>query len=433
VLGSNPVEVVPPKLEDLPEALLKAAQAVSGTLQEAGRRSWVVGGAVRDLSTGRSPSDLDIATDATPDEVELAFPSTVPLGKRFGTVLVKVGGLGVEVTTLRAERGYTDSRHPAAVTFGTSVEDDALRRDFTCNAMYLDARTGEFLDPVRGLADLGSGSLVAVGEPRLRFEEDGLRIIRLARFAASLGLKPSPDTLSGAISSLESLRGVSGERMLMEFERGFASGGGKVMLGYLSDIGVPSYLFPDSDPTASQACVSIGAKHTGPLGLLSGLLLFLDPDPIGARGQARKLRSEAALSGLSLFRPSRELKRQFIGAWELCSLLEDHSDGDVGTGQVRLWMRDPSWAVSCELAIASRATAGKETGALSAWADERSGLSESELFPTPWIQAPQLSESGIPQGPRWGEILDEALLLQLGGELPDIEAAREWLRGLASG
>ena len=200
VLGFASV-MEPPKLTDLPEGLLNAVRTVAARLSDAGHRSWLVGGAVRDLAMGRVPGDADMATDATPDEVEECFPSTVPLGKRFGTVLVNAGGQGVEVTTLRAEDGYSDGRRPDQVVFGTSVLEDASRRDFTVNAMYLDAISGEFLDPVRGMDSLLAGQLSAVGDAAARFQEDGLRILRLARFSASLRLAPCADTQSGARSS----------------------------------------------------------------------------------------------------------------------------------------------------------------------------------------------------------------------------------------
>ena len=111
-----------PELRRLPEELRSASLDVGAKLAARGFRSWVVGGAVRDQVLGRIPLDVDIATDATPDDVEACFGETVPLGKRFGTVLVIRGGLGIEVTTLRAESGYADARRPDLVEFGTSVE-----------------------------------------------------------------------------------------------------------------------------------------------------------------------------------------------------------------------------------------------------------------------------------------------------------------------
>jgi len=428
VLGSAVVDVCQPKLTDLPPRLLEAVREVGDTLAANGHSSWVVGGAVRDLCAGRKPSEVDLTTDASPDEVEACFGSTVPLGKRFGTVLVKTAGLGIEVTTLRAEGGYEDSRRPNEVVFGTSVEEDAARRDFTCNAMYLDTQGGEFLDPVQGMKDLAQGALVAVGDPSLRFLEDGLRIFRLARFAATLEMKPSRESLEGARRSIEALRGVSGERMMVEFSRAFSEGSGLVMLRLLSELGVHEHLFPAAQPGASKACVAACNELKDPPSLVMGLLLFMDPDPLDVSSSGRAERSDQALESLARFRPSRDLKAEFLSAWRLCAALEQAAHAPPDRGQLLLWMREPAWDTACALGVALRSAQGSDPGLLLEWDEERSGLSDEDLFPAPWIGPAQLAECGLPKGPRWGEVLSQALRLQLSGELSSASDAMAWLR-----
>jgi tRNA nucleotidyltransferase/poly(A) polymerase len=428
VLGSAPVETSLPNLNELPRELLEAARSVGGQLAERGHRSWIVGGAVRDLCMGRRPSDVDMATDATPDEVEALFPKVVPLGKRFGTVLVKTAGLGIEVTTLRDEGGYDDARRPDSVVFGTSVQVDASRRDFTCNAMYLDSQTGAFQDPAHGMADLAADRLVAVGDPKLRFQEDGLRIFRLARLAATLGLEPSDETLSGASSSLDSLRGVSGERMMAELTRGFASGEGLCMLRMLSSIGVHQRVFPEASANAPGDCVAVCGELADSPDLLMGLLTFVDPDPLGETTDGRMDRTEAALEGLALFRPSRELKAKFASTWRLCAILEASCLGVVEQGQLLLWMRDSCWSSAVDLALAAARARSADTSVLQRWRLEREALSDESLFPNPWIQPQHLAEVGLPKGPRWREALETSLRMQLGGELNSAEEAMAWLQ-----
>ncbi|MBJ01654.1 MAG: hypothetical protein CMK00_02145 [Planctomycetes bacterium] len=428
MLGSDAVEFSQPSLNELPEELLQASLHVGAELEKRGHKSWIVGGAVRDLCMGRPPSDVDITTDATPDEVEACFPMTIPLGKRFGTVLVKVAGLGIEVTTLRAEEGYDDARRPNEVIFGTSVQKDAERRDFTCNAMYLDPLTGEFLDPAQGLEDLALNQLVAVGDPGRRFQEDGLRIFRLARFAATLGLEPTAETLSGAVSALDSLRGVSGERMLAELSRGFSSKSGGVMLEHLSRLGVHRRLFPSANLTAQEACVSVCRELSSPPGLLMGLLLFTDPDPLASGGASRAERAGDALDALALFRPSRELRASFMAAWRLCGSLEVALADPPERGELRLLMREPAWDAASDLAIAASRAASLDSALIQAWREDRSGISDEELFPSPLIGPEQLEEVGLPRGPAWGEAIAEGLRRQLGGELKSAEEAMSWLR-----
>src|SRR6185503_10579164 len=136
-----------PSMEHLPAELAHAARTVAGVLRAAGHRAWLVGGAVRDLALEVTPQDVDLASAARPEEIEALFPSTVSVGRAFGTVVVRSGALSLQVTTFRAEAGYDDARRPSHVHFATSLTEDAARRDFTCNALYLDPLSDEFVDP----------------------------------------------------------------------------------------------------------------------------------------------------------------------------------------------------------------------------------------------------------------------------------------------
>ena len=169
--------ILRPALERLPVELAGAARACAETLTAAGQRAWIVGGAVRDLALGRTPKDVDLATAAVPEELERLFPRSHAVGRAFGTVVVHtVGEIDVEITTFRREADYADGRRPNTVSFGTSLEEDAQRRDFTCNALYLCALDGEFRDPTGGLDDLRAGVLRCVGDPARRFAEDAPQI-----------------------------------------------------------------------------------------------------------------------------------------------------------------------------------------------------------------------------------------------------------------
>src|SRR5437867_2007197 len=187
-----------PTMEHLPLELARAARTVAGVLGTAGHRTWLVGGAVRDLALGIEPKDADLASAARPEEIEALFPSTHAVGRAFGTVVVRCGTADLQVTTFRAEAGYDDARRPSHVRFGTTLVEDAARRDFTCNALYLDPLNDEFIDPTGGLADLAARRLRCVGDPVQRFAEDGLRLLRLARLAAEHGLAIDQATHAGA-------------------------------------------------------------------------------------------------------------------------------------------------------------------------------------------------------------------------------------------
>src|SRR5207249_2470495 len=167
-------------------------------LQEAGFQALWAGGCVRDELLGLTPKDYDVATDARPEDVRRLFRRTVEVGASFGVVEVlgprdNSEQLTVEVATFRADVCYSDGRHPDQVIFA-SAREDALRRDFTINGMFFDPVEGQLLDYVDGQKDLRNRVLRAIGDPRARFEEDKLRMLRAVRFATRFDLEIDPDT-----------------------------------------------------------------------------------------------------------------------------------------------------------------------------------------------------------------------------------------------
>lgn len=181
-------------------------QQVAGVFIGHDFQVFLAGGAVRDLLWGKTPHDWDLATDALPDEVESLFPETAPTGKQFGTITVWAGtntadgsanaetAKAVQVTTFRSDLGYSDGRRPDHVQFERNIIPDLARRDFTINAMAYDFTRKLLVDPFGGRADAYRGILKAVGDPAVRFAEDGLRMFRFYRFLATFGLKPHRPT-----------------------------------------------------------------------------------------------------------------------------------------------------------------------------------------------------------------------------------------------
>lgn len=192
-------------------------------LKEAGHRSWIVGGCVRDelmRSADAGPDargDWDIATSALPEQVQKLFRRVIPTGIQHGTVTVMMGKTGYEVTTLRGETSYTDGRRPDAVYFVDDIKDDLARRDFTINAIAYDVLEDRLIDPFDGAGDLARRTLRAVGTPSERFAEDGLRVLRAARFVATLEVELDPETARAIEPSLASYRKVSAERIRDEW------------------------------------------------------------------------------------------------------------------------------------------------------------------------------------------------------------------------
>ncbi len=189
------------------------------TLRANGHEAFLVGGCVRDLLLGRTPRDFDIATNALPDQIESLFPKTLDIGKAFGIIaVVPDEGKPIEVATYRADAPYADGRHPGAVTF-THAREDALRRDFTVNALFMDADTGEILDFVAGRTDLDARLIRAIGDPAVRFGEDHLRMLRAVRFASTLGFTIEPATVAAIRQLAPQIRRISAERIRDELFR----------------------------------------------------------------------------------------------------------------------------------------------------------------------------------------------------------------------
>jgi tRNA nucleotidyltransferase/poly(A) polymerase len=204
-------------------ALGDPAGVVLDRLRQAGHEASVVGGSLRDVLLGHAPEDWDIATSATPEAVVRLFAHTTWLN-RFGTVTVHGRDGRAQVTTYRAEGGYSDRRRPDEVRFGVSLADDLARRDFTINAIAwvptdLAARRGRVVDPHGGLGDLRAGVLRAVGDPDERLGEDALRLLRAVRFAHRLRLTLDAATEAAIRRRSELAAGVSGERTRDELMR----------------------------------------------------------------------------------------------------------------------------------------------------------------------------------------------------------------------
>ncbi len=221
----------------------KAVQ-IASELRSHGFQAWLVGGCVRDLVLGREPADYDITTDARPDQLLQIFPKAQLVGAQFGVILVD----GVEVATFRSDHSYDDGRHPVQVSFETDAKQDVLRRDFTINALLLDAASlsaSQVVDYVGGLDDLRNRIIRAIGDPRQRFEEDHLRMLRAIRFAARFGFEIEPATLA-AIQELHArIARVSPERTRDELARILTEGAARRGFELLDASGLLSDILPE--------------------------------------------------------------------------------------------------------------------------------------------------------------------------------------------
>lgn len=225
----------------------REAHAIVRRLRAAGHEAWFVGGCVRDELLGRPPKEYDVATSADPDTVQSLFRRTLEIGKAFGVVIVLGPGdppIRTEVATFRADDAYVDGRRPTGVRF-TTAEEDAQRRDFTVNGLFLDPDTGRVVDHVGGRADLDARVLRAIGDPRQRFTEDKLRMLRAVRFATTGPFAVERDTWDAVRAMAREIRVVSQERVREELCRILLSGRSATGFRLLRESGLLAEVLPE--------------------------------------------------------------------------------------------------------------------------------------------------------------------------------------------
>jgi poly(A) polymerase len=240
---------------DQPNAQYATALDIARTLRDAGCQAFFAGGCVRDLLLGLKPKDYDVATSATPEQITALFPKTFLVGAHFGVVLVctpqpDAPDIATEVATFRHDGAYSDGRRPDAVRFSTDPREDVLRRDFTINGLLLDPiayeATGDLdsavLDFIDGRKDLARGVVRTIGDPKLRYAEDKLRLLRAVRFAARLNFHLD---VTGIRCKVADINQVSAERIRDELTRILTEGGARRGFELLYQLGLLARILPE--------------------------------------------------------------------------------------------------------------------------------------------------------------------------------------------
>lgn len=245
--------------------LPEKVKCIIDTLMEAGYEAYAVGGCIRDSVLGRIPGDWDITTSAKPSEVKGLFKKTIDTGILHGTVTVMVSGEGFEITTYRLDGEYEDGRHPKEVVFTASLLEDLKRRDFTINAMAYNEKDG-LVDAFCGMEDLQRKLIRCVGNPKERFEEDALRMMRAVRFAAQLGFSIDTATKEAVARMAGNLVKVSAERIQVELVKLLVSEHPEKFLAFY-ETGLTGVFLPEFDrmmetpQNNAHHCYNVG-EHT---------------------------------------------------------------------------------------------------------------------------------------------------------------------------
>jgi tRNA nucleotidyltransferase/poly(A) polymerase len=420
-----------------PAAAREFAIVVVDRLRKAGHEALWAGGCVRDELIGRTPADYDVATSARPEQVRAVFGNrnTLSVGAAFGviTVLGPRGAGQVEVATFRSDAAYIDGRHPAGVTF-TNAREDALRRDFTINGLFLDPITGAVHDYVAGRADLAAGIVRAIGTAAMRFGEDHLRMLRAVRFAAVFGFALEEQTRAAIERMAHLVTTVSPERIAAELRAMVSRPGRRRALELLGQTGLAREVLPEVAPADGVAGDTAGdtalwhdsARMIDALDepeLASSLAILTATLPVET---PRRIAARLRLS-------TRELK---TACWlhEAVAAVAGSTEADISQrpwSQLQPWLAHDAAFLLADV-LRARAACGHGSETVARWITAKLQMPREQLDPPPLLTGNELLAAGVPAGRAVGQALAALRALQLDDVITTRDAALEWVRAQES-
>ncbi len=416
------------------------AHQVVKRLRDAGYQALWAGGCVRDLLVARLPKDYDVATDARPEQVRHLFGrrQTLALGAAFGVISVR-GPRGlqpVEVATFRQDAAYSDGRHPDGVRF-CSAELDAQRRDFTINGLFYDPLENRLIDYVQGEQDLLAGRIRAIGNPRDRFREDHLRLLRAVRFTADFDFHMDPATRQALIECAPMVTSVSGERIAEEMRRMLRLPRRALAMDLLRQTGLLAVLLPeaavwdaphgDQHWTVTRCILDALAEPNFPVALAAMLrdLVVVGSDQSASTAPTRAIHdigrrwrlandeiqeAQWLIHNETIARQAQELPWPTVQRL----LIQPHADHLVDLAD----------------AIARVLHPAKMSGV--AFCRDWRQRPPEVLNPTPWLTGDDLIAHGLPPGPAFHSLLTAVRDAQLLGQIHNRDQALQLVDQLAA-
>jgi poly(A) polymerase len=432
------------------------AISVVRTLRENGHQAYLVGGCVRDLLLGIEPADYDVSTSALPDEVMRIFPNSYAVGAQFGVVLLPIpdSSGNVEVATFRADIGYSDGRHPDEVHF-TDPREDVERRDFTINGMMLDPLVPDplasgVLDFVGGRRDLKAGIIRAIGDPKIRFAEDKLRMMRAIRFAARFSYTIEASTLAAIQGLAPQITQVSRERQRDELTKMLTEGHAREAFLLLDETGLlrevlpeiaamkgveqPPQFHPEGDVFVHTLLLLQNLPYPISSTLAWGALLHDVGKPATFRLAPDRIRFDGHVDvGVKM---AEEICRRFRFSsddiQQILALVQNHMRfGDASRmkeSTFKKFVRMPRFDEHLAL---HRLDCLGSFGSLASYDFVQNRVAEMPpeiMRPAPLVTGKDLIDMGLTPGPRFKELLSAAEDAQLEGTLQNREEALSWLR-----
>lgn len=430
-------------------------------LRQAGHSAYLAGGCVRDFVLQREPTDYDVATSARPEEVMRLFPQTYAVGTQFGVVLIPVlqdgadgarSNYSVEVATFRSDGRYTDGRHPDEVRFSNDARTDVQRRDFTINGLLLDPITEEVLDYVGGLEDLKNRILRTIGDPRERFAEDKLRILRAVRFAARFGYTVEPATFQAIREMAPQIHQVSRERIRDEILKMLTEGRARRAFELLDQTGLleqllpeikrmqgvqqPPQFHPEGDVWVHTLMLLEGLPAGSSKTLALGALLHDVGKPPTFRVAPDRIRfdNHADVGTRMAEEICRRLRLSNDEIEQVCALVASHMRfGEVKRmkqSTLKRFLRMPGFEEHLELHRLDCLSSHRDLELYEFAKESIRDLPPEQIRPQPLITGDDLIEAGYKPGPQFKEVLTAVEDAQLDGSITTKEEAMSLVESL---
>ena len=402
-------------------------------LEEKGFEAFFVGGYVRDRILGRNSKDVDITTNALPEQVRAIFGHTVPVGAKFGVVVVVMDDVQVEVATYRTDGVYTDGRRPETVAYGKTAREDVMRRDFTMNGLLLKNDYSVFdengiVDYVNGYKDITERTIRCIGDANVRFAEDALRMLRAVRFAAQLNFKIEAVTLDAIESNARLLRVISSERVAAELFKIFMAPHPLKGLVPFFGTGLARYALPESFGRTSLFTFTMQRfkKFNAAKDPLLGMAMFLADAP-----------PSESLVMAHFLKLSNVETEQLVNARQIhLPTFQASMRGEyVPLSRMKRMARRPGMEIALELFIQDEVIGKSNFGfeAVMELVRRYRELKPADINPAPLVTGQDMIDMGVKPGPIFSDVLMEIETAQLDGVLTNREDALARLRERVGG
>jgi poly(A) polymerase len=428
----------------------QTAREICSGLRAHGHIAYFAGGCVRDMVRGCVPKDIDIVTNARPEQVQKIFPRSHAVGAHFGVVVVRENEFQFEVATFRSDDVYLDGRRPTAVHF-SSPEEDAKRRDFTVNGMFFDPENNAVIDFIGGRADLEAKLIRAIGQPTQRFAEDRLRLLRAVRFATTLDFQIEPKTWDALVANAPSITQISAERIRDELVRIFLSPGRLRGWDLLDASGLLRAIIPEIE--SMKGCAQPPQFHPeGDVFQHTRLMLELLPEKVSVPLVFSVLLHDVAKPSTASVDEAGRIRfnaHDRVGAEMTEQIMErlrfPRAEIDATVEMVRQhmvfkdvprmrmaklkrFMARPTFDDELELHRVDCASSHAILDNYDFLVRKKEEFANEPIIPPPLLTGDDLIALGMKPGPKFGEILEAVETRQLEGTFKSRDEALDWLK-----